>query len=214
MNRRASTQSLNGLATLVIVASLLLSVGSVTAKEISSSPVDLPRCRCGTDQEQPTAVAHVARDGVVIEQGETQIELPVNEMPDDAIVAGIDLKVSVAGAPVTGLQVQLAAPDGTLVEVPLQPVPADQGNGAKRAPDGAGTQVGIARTAITFHQLDGKPGLGAWTARLVPTDAALVGKVASISLVVQYTTSTAWPVTSEGSGGHPAMQSLPAPIWE
>ena len=198
----------------MIVASLLLSAGSVTAKEISPSPIDSPIAVAEQTQEQPTAVAQVARDGIVLEQGETQIELLVNEMPDDAIVAGIDLKVSIAGAPVTGLQVQLAVPDGALLEVPLQPVPADQGNGAKRAPDGAGTQVGIARTAITFHQLDSKPGLGTWTARLIPTDAALVGKAASISLVVQYTTSTAWSVTSENSGGHPAMQSLPSPVWE
>ena len=143
MNRRASTQSLNGLTTLVIVASLLLSAGSVTAKEISPSPIDSPIAVAEQTQEQPTAVAQVARDGIVLEQGETQIELLVNEMPDDAIVAGIDLKVSIAGAPVTGLQVQLAVPDGALLEVPLQPVPADQGNGAKRAPDGAKRRLAL-----------------------------------------------------------------------
>ena len=41
-----------------------------------------------------------------------------------------------------------------------------------------------------------------------------MGKVATISLVIQYTTNYVWPVQSQGSGGHPAMRSLPVPVWE
>ncbi len=208
MKRWDSTGTASKLATLVMVTSLLLGVSGVSATENTALHTPSP----ATAEEQPAAVAHASTRDVAIDQGGTQVALLLTDMPDDAVVAGVHLKVSVAGVPAVGLQVQVAAPDGARMDIPLQAVAAVEGSDGKAAPDEM--QVAVARTADTFHALDGRPALGAWTVTLVPVDGSLVGRAAGVSLVVQYTTSYAWPLQSAGSGGRPAMHSLQAPIWE
>ena len=68
MHQRAAMKSMNGLATLVIVASMLLGASTVTAKETPSATLSsAPTADAEQMQEQPTAVAHVTRNDIVLE---------------------------------------------------------------------------------------------------------------------------------------------------
>ncbi len=169
---------------------------------------------------QPAAtqrlVTHAFQEGIIIGEDGAIATLNIEDVPQGAVVAGVDLKVSIEGN--TGLPIDafVAAPETNAVRVALnadmQSVQAP--SGSKTADSDSG-DITLNRTQDTFHGLDGADVAGAWTVQLNPQSTDLAGQSASVSMVISYDATVDLPeLRGDDGSAQPGVQSLPAPVWE
>ena len=191
----------------IVFVSLLVTVTLyVTLAGTSVMALRMPRSEAtdslaaeGQPEPDKNPIACVVLDEIMLQAESTETKVLVDEVPADAVVAGIDLKVFIEGVPAPALETHVSAPGTKMIKLPLS----------------LSAVGGVARTAETAHELDGSSAQGVWTVMLVPMDAALEGHRASISLAIHYTATLPLPeIRSGGEGARPAFHRLPAPVWE
>lgn len=181
-----------------IVLVTLLATAALTSTGVGASTVPVAQVSGESSAEHPAAsgqtlVAHVVLDEIALQAEPVEVKGFVQDVPADAIVAGIDVKVSGRDAPAPAVEVYVSAPAGDPVNLPLQ------ANGE------------LLSTAQTQHALDGAVAAGAWSVRVVPLDAALEARPVSVSLAITYTSNSVRlpQLITGGEGARAAMHRLP-----
>uniref|UniRef100_UPI003BFA23C0 carboxypeptidase-like regulatory domain-containing protein n=1 Tax=Candidatus Amarolinea aalborgensis TaxID=2249329 RepID=UPI003BFA23C0 len=159
-----------------------------------------------------TAMAQGAVVGLILQPEGTEGQILVTDVTGDALVAGIDLKVSVETMVEPALDVYLAAPGAPWQQVPLRPITVEVG--IKTIPDPQPAEkLGLMATAQTIHLFDGLAAPGTWMVKLVPRTPDLVGSTAAVSLRILYTTTDRFPtLESPDDQAFPAIERLPEVI--
>ena len=159
-----------------------------------------------------TAMTQATLVGLILQPEGTEGQILVADVTGDALVAGIDLKVSVETMGEPALDVYLAAPGAPWQQVPLRPITVEVG--IKTIPDPQPAEkLGLMATAETIHLFDGLAAPGAWMVKLVPRTPDLVGSSAAVSLRILYTTTDRFPtLESPDDQAFPAIERLPEVI--
>ncbi|MFZ2361150.1 MAG: fibronectin type III domain-containing protein [Anaerolineae bacterium] len=168
------------------------------------------------DARQPASIIAVASqsiDGIILHKDGADVALQLRDTTSDAMVTGIDLKVSVENVLTPNLEVYLSAPGSAMLPVPLRSVD-ELPDGSITGRDPSPMVYGTLSTVEAVHLFDGVGASGAWTIRLIASDVASNGQQASVSLIVYYATTEMFPQASGDADAIPGLMSLPAPVWE
>ncbi|MGB0383743.1 MAG: cohesin domain-containing protein [Ardenticatenaceae bacterium] len=171
-------------------------------------------------------VAHVLFNEIELSAEGTQVEALVDEVPNDSVVTGVEFKLSISqeepleqaidpqavktlfSAPGSSL-LNLSADRSEVVEE-ISPSEPSQFWGGR----GRGSLVrAVARTTEPRDDFDGSSVQGAWAVKLIAQDASLVGRQASVTLLIHYRARVHLPeLKSGGEGARAAIHRLPAPL--
>lgn len=157
-------------------------------------------------------VTHVS-GSVTLASPETALRLAIDDLPADAVVAGVSLKIAVEGIAEPSLTAQISAPRSdqprslALVAAPMR----SKGTDTTRGTTGDKPPHGVLSTASTRHDLDGAAARGDWTIIIGLPDAGLNGRTATVGLAVWYKTISSTASTTP-SNRRLETRSLPAPL--
>lgn len=162
----------------------------------------------------PDLITYSYANAVELTRTETTVDLAVQQVPDDAIVTGIDFKIAVPGENLPDVEIQAAAPKRDLTSIPLQRVTAGSLSGNQHSKEG-NVGFGFARTAELLHTFDGALAKGDWKLKIDSPNGALEGQRADISMAVHYNgTAAPFRLRAGAQNSFGGVQHLSKPVWE